>query len=139
MGALEKKLSGVCLVRSSLFCNLALLIGSVLIIDSSWAGARESCAQRRAELVFQIERADKADNVYRKSGLEQALANVERYCREPSAQDDRSITIEKAEAEVRRRQNYLKAARQYGDVKVIKKQEARLERAQTKLQKLMDE
>jgi hypothetical protein len=115
------------------------LVGGVFIIDSSWAGARESCAQRRAELVFQIERADRADNVYRKSGLEQALANVERYCREPSAQDDRLSAIQKAEAEVRRRQNYLKAARQYGDVKVIKKQEARLERAQTKLQRLMDE
>lgn len=118
---------------------MALLIGCVLIIDSSRGDSRESCAQRRAELVFQIERADKADNVYRKSGLEQALANVERNCREPSAQDDRSSAIEKAEAEVRRRQNYLKAARQYGDVKVIKKQEARLERAQTKLQRLMDE
>lgn len=126
-------------MRSTLLWNLSLLVGGVLIIDSSWGGARENCAQRRAELVFQIERADKADNVYRKSGLEQALANVERYCREPSAQDDRSSAIEKAEAEVRRRQNYLKAARQYGDVKVIKKQEARLERAQTKLQKLMDE
>ncbi len=126
-------------MRSTLLWNLSLLVGGVLIIDSSCAGARESCAQRRAELVFQIERADEADNVYRKSGLEQALANVERYCREPSAQDDRSSAIEKAEAEVRRRQNYLKAARQYGDVKVIKKQEARLERAQTKLQELMDE
>ena len=126
-------------MRSALLWNLSLLVGGVLIIDSSWAVARESCAQRHAELVFQIERADKSDNVYRKSGLEQALANVERYCREPSAQDDRSSAIEKAEAEVRRRQNYLKAARQYGDVKVIKKQEARLERAQTKLQKLMDE
>jgi hypothetical protein len=114
-------------------------MGSVLIIDSSWAGARESCAQRRAELVLQIERAEAADNVYRQSGLEQALANVERYCQEPSAQDDRSSAIQKAEAEVRRRQNHLKAARQYGDVKVIKKQEARLERAQTKLQRLMDE
>jgi hypothetical protein len=122
-----------------LLWNLSLLVGGVLIIDSSWAVARESCAQRHAELVFQIERADKSDNVYRKSGLEQALANVERYCREPSAQDDRSSAIEKTEAEVRRRQNYLKAARQYGDVKVIKKQEARLERAQTKLQRLMDE
>ena len=49
------------------------------------------------------------------------------------------VEIEKAEAEVRRRQNYLKAARQYGDVKVIRKQEARLKRAQTKLQKLLDE
>jgi len=126
-------------VRSALLWNLSLLVGGVFIIDSSWAGARESCAQRRAELVFQIERADRADNVYRKSGLEQAIANVERYCREPSAQDDRLSAIQKAEAEVRRRQNYLKAARQYGDVKVIKKQEARLERAQTKLQKLMDE
>jgi len=126
-------------MRSTPLWSLFLLVGGVFIIDNSWAGARESCAQRRAELVFQIERADKADNVYRKSGLEQALANVERYCREPSVQDDRSNTIEKAEAEVRRRQNYLKAARQYGDVKVIRKQEARLERAQTKLQKLMDE
>lgn len=123
----------------SLFCNLSLLFGSVLIVDSSWAGARESCAQRRAELVFQIERAEAAGNVYRKSGLEQALANVERYCQEPSAQDDRSSAMQKAEAEVRRRQNYLEAARQYGDVKIIRKQEARLERAQTKLQKLMDE
>jgi uncharacterized membrane protein YccC len=114
-------------------------MGSVLIIDSSWAGARESCAQRRAELVLQIERAEAADNVYRMSGLEQALANVERYCQETSAQDDRSSAIQKAAAEVRRRQNYLDAARQYGDMKVIKKQEARLERAQTKLQKLMDE
>lgn len=125
----------------SLFCNLSLLFGSVLIVDSSWAGARESCAQRRAELVFQIERAEAAGNVYRKFGLEQALANVERYCQEPSAQDDRSSAMQKAEAEaeVRRRQNYLEAARQYGDVKIIRKQEARLERAQTKLQKLMDE
>ncbi|EJM07783.1 Protein of unknown function (DUF1090) [Pseudomonas sp. GM24] len=126
-------------MRSSLLWNLSLLIGSVLIIDSSRADSRESCAQRRAELVLQIERADKADNIYRKSGLERALANVERYCQEPSAQDDRSSSIQKAEAEVRRRQNYLEAARQYGDVKVIKNQEARLERAQTKLQKLMDE
>ncbi|MFI8224797.1 DUF1090 domain-containing protein [Pseudomonas sp. NPDC085632] len=126
-------------MRPSLFCNLSLLIGSVLIIDISSAGARESCAQRRAELVFQIERAEAADNVYRQSGLEQALANVERYCQEPSAQDDRSSAMQKAEAEVRRRQNYLEAARQYGDVKVIRQQEARLERAQTKLQKLMDE
>ncbi|WP_322846080.1 DUF1090 family protein [Pseudomonas sp. B33.4] len=110
-----------------------------MIIDSSWAGAGESCAQRRAELVLQIEHAEAADNVYRQSGLEQALANVERYCQEPSAQDDRSSAIQKAAAEVRRRQNYLDAARQYGDVKVIKKQEARFERAQTKLQKLMDE
>ncbi|WP_456024619.1 DUF1090 family protein [Pseudomonas protegens] len=110
-----------------------------MIFDSSWASARESCAQRRAELVLQIERAEAADNVYRKSGLEQALANVERYCQEPSAQDDRSSAVQKAAAEVRRRQNYLDAARQYGDVKVIKKQQTRLERAQTKLQKLMDE
>jgi hypothetical protein len=123
----------------SLFCNLSLLIGSVLLIDSSWAGSRESCAQRRAELVFQIERAEATGNVYRQSGLEQALANVERYCQEPLAQDDRSSAMQKAEAEVRRRQNYLEAARQYGDVKIIRKQEARLERAQTKLQKLMDE
>jgi hypothetical protein len=108
-------------VRPSLFWHLSLLMGSVLIIDSSWAGARESCAQRRAELVLQIERAEAADNVYRKSGLEQALANVERYCQETSAQDDRSSAIQKAAAEVRRRQNYLDAARQYGDMKVIKK------------------
>ncbi len=126
-------------MRPSLFCNLYLLIGSVLISDSSWASARESCAQRRAELVFQIERAEARDNVYRKSGLEQALANVERYCQEPSAQDDHSSAMQKAEAEVRRRQSYLEAARQYGDVKVIRKQEARLKLAQTKLQKLLDE
>lgn len=126
-------------MRPSLFWHLSLLMGSVLIIDGSWAGARESCAQRRAELVLQIERAEAADNVYRTSGLKQALANVERYCQEPSAQDDRSSALQKAAAEVRRRQSYLQAARRYGDVKVIKKQEARLERAQTKLQKLMDE
>ncbi len=126
-------------MRPNLFCNLSLLIVSVLIIDSAWAGVRESCAQRRAELLLQIERAEAADSVYRKSGLEQALANVERHCQEPSAQDDRSSAIQKAAAEVRRRQNFLEAARQYGDVKVIKKQEARLERAQTKLQRLMDE
>lgn len=126
-------------MKPSLFCSLSLAVSCVLIIDRSFADARQSCAPRRAELVRQIERANAADNVYRKAGLEQALANVERYCREPSVEDDHEKAIQKAEAEIRRRQNHLKAARQYGDVKVIKKQEARLERAEAKLQRLVNE
>jgi hypothetical protein len=109
------------------------------MIDRSFADSRESCAQRRAELLRQIDLAEATDNVYRKTGLEQALANVERYCLEPSAEDDHERAIQKAEAEVRRRQNHLKAARQYGDVKVIKKHEAKLERAEAKLKRLVNE
>jgi hypothetical protein len=126
-------------MKFSLFWSLILAVSAVFIIDRSFADSRQSCAERREELIRQIERADAADNIYRKAGLEQALANVERYCREPSLEDEHERAIQKAEAEVRRRQNHLKAARQYGDVKVIQKQEARLERAEAKLQRLMDE
>ncbi len=126
-------------MKFSLFWSLTLAVSAVFIIDRSFADSRQSCAERRGELIRQIERADAADNIYRKAGLEQALANVERYCREPSLEDEHERAIQKAEAEVRRRQNHLKAARQYGDVKVIQKQEARLERAEAKLQRLMDE
>jgi hypothetical protein len=126
-------------MKFSLFWSLTLAVSAVFIIDRSFADSRQSCAERRGELIRQIERADAADNIYRKAGLEQALANVERYCREPSLEDEHERAIQKAEAEVRRRQNHLKAARQYGDVKVIQKHEARLERAEAKLQRLMDE
>lgn len=126
-------------MKLSHFCSLSLAVSGVFIIENSFADSRQSCAERRAELIRQIDRAEAADNVYRQAGLEQALANVERYCREPAAEDDHSRAIRKAEAEVRRRQNHLKAARQYGDVKVIKKHEARLERAEEKLQRLVDE
>lgn len=126
-------------MKLSIFCSLMLAVSCFLIVERSFADSRQSCADRRIELVRQIERADAADNVYRKAGLEQALANVERYCRESSAKDDHERAIQKAEAEVRRRQNHLKAARQYGDVKVIKKHEARLERAEAKLQALVDD
>lgn len=126
-------------MKFSLFWSLILAVSAVFIIDRSFADSRQSCAERRGELIRQIERADAADNIYRKAGLEQALANVERYCREPSLEDEHERAIQKAEAEVRRRQNHLKAARQYGDVKVIQKHEARLERAEAKLQRLMDE
>lgn len=126
-------------MKLSLLWSLTLAVSAVLIVDRSFADSRQSCAERRGELIRQIERADAADNIYRKAGLEQALANVERYCREPSLEDEHERAIQKAEAEVRRRQNHLKAARQYGDVKVIQKHEARLERAEAKLQRLMDE
>lgn len=126
-------------MKFSLLWSLTLAVSAGLIVDRSFADSRQSCAERRGELIRQIERADAADNIYRKAGLEQALANVERYCREPSLEDEHERAIQKAEAEVRRRQNHLKAARQYGDVKVIQKHEARLERAEAKLQRLMDE
>lgn len=126
-------------MKLGIFCSLTLTVSCFLFAECSFADSRQSCAERRIELVRQIERAEAADNVYRKAGLEQALANVERYCREPSAEDDHERAIQKAEAEVRRRQNHLKAARQYGDVKVVKKHEARLERAESRLQRLLNE
>ncbi|MGN4047497.1 DUF1090 domain-containing protein [Pseudomonas sp. SM4] len=126
-------------MKLNVVCSIALLAGCVLIMESSFADSRENCSQRRVGISRQLEQAEAADNVYRVAGLQQALANVERYCREPSADEDRSINIQKAEAEVRRRQNHLKAARQYGDVKVIKKHEARLARAEAKLRSVLNE
>jgi hypothetical protein len=126
-------------MKLNVVCSIALLAGYVLIMESSFADSRENCSQRRVGISRQLEQAEAADNVYRVAGLQQALANVERYCREPSADEDRSINIQKAEAEVRRRQNHLKAARQYGDVKVIKKHEARLARAEAKLRSVLNE
>ncbi len=126
-------------MKLNVVCSIALLAGCVLIMKNSFADSRDNCSQRRAGISRQLEQAEAADNVYRVAGLQQALANVERYCREPSADEDRSINIQKAEAEVRRRQNHLKAARQYGDVKVIKKHEARLARAEAKLRSVLNE
>jgi hypothetical protein len=126
-------------MKLNVVCSIALLAGCVLIMENSFADSRENCSQRRDGISRQLEQAEAADNVYRVAGLQQALANVERYCRETSADEDRSINIQKAEAEVRRRQNHLKAARQYGDVKVIKKHEARLARAEAKLRNVLNE
>jgi hypothetical protein len=126
-------------MKLNVVCSIALLTGCFSITESSFADSRENCSQRRAGISRQLEQAKAADNVYRVAGLQQALANVERYCREPSADDDRSRSIQKAEAEVRRRQNHLKAARQYGDVKVIKKHEARLARAEARLRSVLNE
>ncbi|QAX83657.1 DUF1090 domain-containing protein [Pseudomonas sp. DTU12.3] len=126
-------------MRSALLLSICLSVSCVLIVDSSLAGGPENCAERRLEILRQIDRADAANNAYRQMGLEQALANVERYCREPAVDEEQKGAIKQAEAEVRRRQNHLKAARQYGDVKVIKKHEARLERAEARLLRLTNE
>ena len=81
-----------------------------LFMSGYSAGHNDStCAERRDEILYQLEQAKQSGNRYKQSGLETALHNVKRYCQD-DAIERRQNKIESAVAEVIYRSEQLEKA-----------------------------
>lgn len=98
---------------------LGIGLGCLLMSGYSAAHNDSTCAERRDEILYQLEQAKLYGNSYKQSGLETALRNVQRYCQDNPV-ERRQNKIASASAEVIYRSEELEKALEEGTPSKVK-------------------
>lgn len=120
--------------RTALLLAIATL--STAAFASTQPAEPEDCAQKRAGLHAEVEKAQTAGNTNRVRGLERALAEIEVSCTEPGMKAKRDRRISTQEKKVSQRQRELDAAERDGKASKIASRQAKLKEAQDELARL---
>lgn len=89
--------------------TLGVGLGCLLMSGYSAGHNDSTCAERRDEILYQLDQAKLSGNRYKQSGLETALRNVKRYCQDDPI-ERRQNNIASAAAEVIYRSEQLERA-----------------------------
>lgn len=127
-------------MRKKVISQLKLSIGLGCLLMSGYsAGHNDStCAERRDEILYQLDQAKQNGNPYKQSGLETALRNVQRYCQdEPVGR--RQNKIASAAAEVIYRSEQLEKALEEGTPGRVKECRDKLHHARRQLARVTED
>lgn len=102
-------------MRKKLVSQWTLGVGLGCLLMSGYSAAHNdsTCAERRDEILYQLEQAKLSGNRYKQSGLETALRNVQRYCQDDPL-DRHQNKMASAAAEVIYRSEQLEKALEEG-------------------------
>lgn len=118
----------------------ALILALATLSTAAWASTQpaepEDCAQKRAGLHAEVEKAKTTGNDNRVRGLERALAEIDVSCTEPGLNAKRDRRISEQEKKVSQRQRDLQAAERDGKASKIASRQAKLKEAQDELARL---
>ena len=112
--------------------TLGVGLGCLLMSGYSAGHNDSTCAERRDEILYQLEQAKLSGNRYKQSGLETALRNVERYCQDDPV-ERRQNKVASAAAEVIYRSEQLEKALEEGAPSKVKVCREKLHHARREL------
>ena len=112
--------------------TLGVGLGCLLMSGYSAGHNDSTCAERRDEILYQLEQAKLSGNRYKQSGLETALRNVERYCQDDPV-ERRQNKVASAAAEVIYRSEQLEKALEEGAPRKVKVCREKLHHARREL------
>ncbi|MDL2209351.1 DUF1090 domain-containing protein [Desulfovibrio sp. OttesenSCG-928-O18] len=113
--------------------KILLLTLAVLVCATGPAWAAKNCKAKEEVLERKIALARERGNQHRVAGLEQALANVRRYCRDGSMRGKAGMNLADKREEVQERRQELEEARLKGDPEKIAKRERKLREAEREM------
>ena len=118
--------------------TLGVGLGCLLMSGYSAGHNDSTCAERRDEILYQLEQAKLSGNRYKQSGLETALRNVERYCQDDPV-ERRQNKVASAAAEVIYRSEQLEKALEEGTPGRVKECRDKLHHARRQLARVTED